>query len=151
MALQGKAYSCLLVVFVAIASFYLGALYHKFAYLDKCLDLGGGLNPERYDICVVEKERVIIPQQIHKLLLKKSFDAWNKNDLCDENGYRYKNEKEALQTGLKQSEFGATFCPEYKMHPSWDKNKNGINDCYEEGICSKYLDYMSPRASNWNP
>ncbi len=73
-------------------------------------------------------------------------DGSNRNDdLCDENGNRYASETEALKAGLARAEFGATYCPEYKMHPTWDKNRNDINDCYEENNCSKDLDYMSPR------
>jgi hypothetical protein len=35
--------------------------------------------------------------------------------------------------------------PIKKMHPSWDKNKDGINDCEEEGICDHTIDYTKPR------
>jgi len=67
------------------------------------------------------------------------------DDLCDENGNRYKNSIEAKKAGLVEAEFGATYCPEYKMHPSWDLNHDGINDCYEGHFCSKGIDYMRPR------
>ncbi len=67
------------------------------------------------------------------------------DDLCDENANRYKDAEEAQQAGLLEAEYGATYCPEYKMHPSWDTNKDGINDCYESNSCSKEMDYMSPR------
>ncbi len=67
-----------------------------------------------------------------------------KTDLCDEDGNRYRNEEEARKAGLDDVEFGATYCPEYKMHPSWDTNHDGINDCYETNSCSRYVDYMLP-------
>jgi cell division protein FtsI/penicillin-binding protein 2 len=76
---------------------------------------------------------------------KKIEFLWHKSDVCDENGKRYKDEEVAKKAGLKPSEFGATFCPEYKMHPTWDKNDDGINDCYDGASCSKDIDYMEPR------
>lgn len=33
------------------------------------------------------------------------------------------------------------------IHPSWDINENGINDCEEEGICDHTVDYTQPRPS----
>lgn len=76
---------------------------------------------------------------------KGVFDSDREDDLCDENGKRYKTAKEAKAAGLSDAEFGATYCPEYKMHPSWDKNHDGINDCYDDNSCAKDIDYMSPR------
>ncbi len=70
----------------------------------------------------------------------------NRNDdLCDRNGNRYKDAKEAKNAGLAEAEYGATYCPEYKMHPSWDINNDGINDCYESNSCSEAMEYMNPR------
>ena len=71
------------------------------------------------------------------------------DDLCDENGNRYKDEEEARNAGLNDAEFGATYCPEYKMHPSWDKNNDGINDCYDDDSCSSDKDYMSQRQDDY--
>jgi hypothetical protein len=65
--------------------------------------------------------------------------------LCDENANRYATMEEARAAGLSDAEFGATFCPEYKMHPSWDTNNDGINDCENDGSCNANSDYMSPR------
>lgn len=31
------------------------------------------------------------------------------------------------------------------IHPSWDKNNDGINDCEKEGICDHSIDYTQPR------
>jgi hypothetical protein len=31
------------------------------------------------------------------------------------------------------------------MHPSWDIDQNGINDCEKEGICDNTFDYSQPR------
>ena len=67
--------------------------------------------------------------------------------LCDENANRFKSSKEARAAGLHDAEYGATFCPEYKMHPSWDANKDGINDCVGEGSCGAHHDYMSVRRN----
>ena len=32
-----------------------------------------------------------------------------------------------------------------KMHPSWDADKDGINDCEKDGICDHTVDYSLPR------
>jgi len=32
------------------------------------------------------------------------------------------------------------------MHPSWDKNNDGINDCEDDGSCDDSIDYTKPRA-----
>jgi len=72
---------------------------------------------------------------------------WSGEDLCDENGKRYKNWDETKDSGLKDSEFGATYCPEYKMDSSWDIDKDGINDCYNDGSCESGIDYMSPKQN----
>ena len=80
------------------------------------------------------------------LASKERYSVNRNNDLCDENGNRYKNIEEVKKAGLAESKFGATFCPEYKMDPSWDINKDGINDCYETNSCTKKIDYMSPRG-----
>ncbi len=66
-------------------------------------------------------------------------------DLCDENGNRYSSEQEALDAGLSYAEFGATLCSEYKMHPSWDADNDGINDCENDGSCDDSVDYGQPR------
>lgn len=31
------------------------------------------------------------------------------------------------------------------MHPSWDADQDGINDCEKEGICDDSVDYSEPR------
>ncbi len=67
--------------------------------------------------------------------------------LCDEHANRYDTAEEALAAGLDYAQFGATYCPEYKMHPSWDANRDGENDCYDDGSCSADADYMSPRPN----
>lgn len=35
----------------------------------------------------------------------------------------------------------------YRMHPSWDENKDGLNDCEDEGACGHTIDYSQPRKS----
>jgi hypothetical protein len=72
----------------------------------------------------------------------------NSNEVCDESGHRYTNSTQAKKSGLKESEFGATYCPEYKMHSSWDVDNDGKNDCYKNNSCTAELDYMSPRKNN---
>ena len=79
---------------------------------------------------------------------EESATAHLSNPYCDGYGNRYASEDDARRAGLSDAEFGATYCPEYKMHPSWDRNQDGVNDCAEEGSCSPELDYMSPRPSN---
>jgi len=83
--------------------------------------------------------------KFNNLASKESYSVDRDKNLCDEDGNRYKNIEEAKKAGLKEFQVGATFCPEYKMDPSWDMNKDGINDCYESNSCSKNIDYMSPR------
>ena len=68
-----------------------------------------------------------------------------KAPLCDAYANRYLNASEARAAGLLDAEFGATYCPEYKMHPSWDVDKDGVNDCETEGSCGPHHDYMSVR------
>ncbi len=33
-----------------------------------------------------------------------------------------------------------------RMHPSWDKNHDGINDCEDDGSCDDSVDYTKPRV-----
>lgn len=35
--------------------FWLGMKWQRFQYVDKCLDMGGGMNPGGSEICVVKK------------------------------------------------------------------------------------------------
>lgn len=32
-----------------------------------------------------------------------------------------------------------------KNHPSWDKNKDGLNDCEDDGTCDHSIDYSQPK------
>lgn len=34
-----------------------------------------------------------------------------------------------------------------RMHPSWDQNKDGINDCEDDGTCDDARDYTLPRTA----
>lgn len=74
-----------------------------------------------------------------------SFSPTTVTQFCDENANRYASAQEARAAGLNDAEFGATLCPEYKMHPSWDKNNDGINECVDDGSCNANSDYMSER------
>ncbi|GEM_PF-2833133 len=65
--------------------------------------------------------------------------------VCDENLNRYPNEQAAIETGLDRSRYGATYCPEYKMHPSWDEDQDGLNDCYKTASCNPLADYMAAK------
>jgi hypothetical protein len=78
-------------------------------------------------------------------ILGCSLESSPKTQLCDENTNRYAGKEEARAAGLSDAEFGATYCPEYKMHPSWDTNNDGINDCVPERNCDANNDYMSRR------
>lgn len=37
--------------------------------------------------------------------------------------------------------------PIVKMHPSWDKDKDGINDCEKNRTCDHTFDYTKPRIN----
>ena len=53
-----KFLSIAIVVSIIISlgvGFWLGMKWSRIQYLDKCLDMGGGMNPGGYEICVVEK------------------------------------------------------------------------------------------------
>ncbi|NDR58762.1 MULTISPECIES: hypothetical protein [Aliiruegeria] len=54
MPLGRKASAAILITALA-AAFWAGSEMQKAAYLDQCLDLGGGRNPGNHPICVVEK------------------------------------------------------------------------------------------------
>lgn len=69
-------------------------------------------------------------------------------EVCDEKGKRYPNNDAALEAGLEYAQFGATYCREYKMHPSWDANKDGLNDCENDSSCDDSVDYSQPRHTN---
>ena len=36
------------------------------------------------------------------------------------------------------------------MHPSWDMDKDGINDCEKEGICDHTVDYTVARVFEYS-
>lgn len=74
-----------------------------------------------------------------------SSTTMQKAPLCDAYANRYLSANEARAAGLLDGDFGATYCPDYKMHPSWDIDKDGVNDCEPEKSCGPHLDYMSVR------
>jgi len=51
----------LLLIITLMVGIFLGIQWEKFNYQDACLDLGGGMNPGNYPVCVVEK---IIEKQV---------------------------------------------------------------------------------------
>lgn len=154
---------------ILVLGFWGGMAWEKFQYEDWCLDMGGGKNPGNYKYCVVQvpmdnegkiienNSEVMIPVESNNgigdgaesldELLKK--DSKKEIEVCDENLNKYKTQEDAEKAGLEDGEFGATYCPEYKMHSSWDANNDGINDCYEdlENKCNPKVDYASPRTS----
>lgn len=69
----------------------------------------------------------------------------NSYQVCDSNANRYNSAEDARAAGIQDSDYGATYCPEYKMHPSWDVNSDGVNDCEDDGSCNGHTDYMSAR------
>lgn len=50
-----KVILILLGVIILVLVFKAGMAWEKFQYEDICLDLGGGMNPGNFPICVVEK------------------------------------------------------------------------------------------------
>lgn len=67
--------------------------------------------------------------------------------VCGSDGNQYSSAREASDAGLAYGQFGATYCPEYKMHPSWDADRDGLNDCQKEGSCDSTKNYSEPRNS----
>ena len=51
----GRKASAAIVIAALAAAFWAGSEMQKAAYLDQCLDLGGGQNPGNHPICVVEQ------------------------------------------------------------------------------------------------
>jgi hypothetical protein len=49
-----KVFSTVLLVLIILLAFSAGRAWERFRYEDICLDLGGGMYPEGYPICVVE-------------------------------------------------------------------------------------------------
>ncbi|MDE1467211.1 hypothetical protein [Aurantiacibacter sp. D1-12] len=71
-------------------------------------------------------------------------------DICDENGNRYASNEEAEAAGLEPAQYGATYCQYFEgetagMHPTWDADGDGINDCEDDGSCDHTVDYSQPR------
>ncbi|MCR8550957.1 hypothetical protein M4578_24310 [Salipiger sp. P9] len=46
----------MLLLALAVLAFWLGMLWQRHLYEDRCLDLGGGREPGGYPVCVVVKE-----------------------------------------------------------------------------------------------
>ena len=95
-------FNTLLLVVIFILAFAGGMWWQKQKYLDICLDLGGGMNPGNYPICVIERNNFTSKQNLEDGVY-----------YCDEVGNRFVSENEARKHGLKDSEFGATFCLDY--------------------------------------
>jgi hypothetical protein len=48
--------SCLILIFLSFGlGFWLGMKWQRFNYVDKCLDMGGGVNYDAGGICVLKK------------------------------------------------------------------------------------------------
>ena len=45
----------IVLILTTIISFILGYQFKSFLYIDTCLDMGGGMNPEGYGVCVVSE------------------------------------------------------------------------------------------------
>ncbi|WP_019613115.1 hypothetical protein [Psychromonas ossibalaenae] len=54
-------------------------------------------------------------------------------------------EKTLLLLNLSQQNEEAKFKQVKRMHSSWDKNRDGINDCESEGSCDHTVDYSKAR------
>jgi hypothetical protein len=89
------------VIFLVIG-FFGGYKYFQFNYKDKCLDLGGGQNPGNYPICIVEGKITEVPDIKEEENRQIYF--------CDEKGNKFISEEEARKHGLKDAQFGATYC-----------------------------------------
>ena len=66
---QAFSLKCVLFFVVAIfisggIAFYLGRSFEKSTYNDACLDLGGGMQPGHYPICVIKKESAPQPTTV---------------------------------------------------------------------------------------
>ena len=86
--------------------------------------------------------------QVEQVTGSQTAVAERKISFCDGEGNRYASEEEAEAAGLEPAEYGATYCPEYlepAMHPTWDIDGDGINDCEADGICDDSVDYTQPR------
>ncbi len=93
-------------------------------------------------------EAEIAEAEIEQVTGSQTPVAERKISFCDGEGNRYASEAEAQAAGLEPAEYGATYCPEYldpTMHPSWDADRDGINDCEADGICDDSVDYTQPR------
>ena len=56
-----------------------------------------------------------------------SIFAKDSTTVCDDKGNRYKNSEDAKDAGLNESDYGATYCPEYLEKPAigGDKDEHG--------------------------
>lgn len=46
---------------------------------------------------------------------------------------------------VKTTSIEFTTTADVKMHPSWDKDEDGINDCEKDGTCDHTIDYTLPK------
>ncbi|WP_164117015.1 hypothetical protein [Sphingorhabdus sp. Alg239-R122] len=86
-------------------------------------------------------------QQNEETTVPEVAETVQESGVCDDKGNRYASDEEARATRLPDAAFGATYCPEYTagLHPSWDKDQDGINDCENDGSCDHTVDYSQPR------
>ncbi len=89
-------------IFIVVLAFWLSAKWYNFKYTDTCLNAGGGVNPGGYPICVIER-----------VVIDKNPTRTDGIYFCDGVGNKFISEDEARAHGLKDSEFGATFCTTY--------------------------------------
>ena len=54
---------------------------------------------------------------------------------------------EQKSTTIETSAPPPTSAPSKHMHPSWDADNNGINDCETNGSCDHSIDYTQPRPA----
>lgn len=52
---------------------------------------------------------------------------------------------EARRNHIATFDLDITISTSTKMHPSWDADKDGINDCENDGSCDHTVDYSLPR------
>ncbi len=102
MILNGAFYKKSLVAFLCLFLFSLGFVFGvkfgEFSYLDRCLDAGGGINPEVSFICLVKQEKSRYERKV------------GEEFVCDEKGNIFINTKEASRFYKNPGAYGATYC-----------------------------------------
>jgi len=192
-----------------IASFYAGVKWNQFHYNDLCLDMGGGMRPGDYPMCIVDSSDTTSGFSSEQVTKRESFDdhkahddsaeylksgvdnatGWIKTvatikeaEKMTDGTFAYLLVYKASQSTAKdlsgkpihgdieqnifhaqqKMSVGDTVSLRYKkdeplifellnhassVHPTWDRNNDGRNDCEDDGTCDDSVDYSKPRDS----